>query len=213
MQYLTEISEDAQALGAVNTVVLREGKRIGYNTDWMGFVESFKRNLPNASIKNIVQLGAGGAGAAIAYGVLKLGAGHITIVDAREKPNMARIEELAKRCAAIYGEHRISISTDLAGSLAKADGVIHTSATGMAAHPGIPMPASLLRPDLWIAEIVYFPLETELLRAARAMGCRTADGSWMAVYQAVEAMNLYGGGLKCDAERMHDRAVAQMPKR
>jgi len=141
---------------------------------------------------------------------LKLGAGHVTIVDAREKPNLSRCTVLVERCAAIFGKDRISTSTDIVGSIAAADGVIHTTATGMLGHPGIALPATLLRSDLWVAEIVYFPLETELLRAARAAGCPTLDGSWMAVYQAVEALHLYSG-LEPDPERMHNQVITTMP--
>jgi shikimate dehydrogenase len=71
----------------------------------------------------------------------------------------------------------------------------------MVAHPGLPLQASLLRPSLWVAEIVYFPMETELLRQARAIGCRTLDGGGMAVFQAVEAFRLFTG-IAPDAARM-----------
>jgi shikimate dehydrogenase len=71
----------------------------------------------------------------------------------------------------------------------------------MANYPGLPVPQELLRPELWVAEIVYFPLETELLRVARARGCRTLDGGGMAVLQAVEAFRLFTG-ITPDAARM-----------
>jgi shikimate dehydrogenase len=71
----------------------------------------------------------------------------------------------------------------------------------MAAHPGLPLPAGLLRPDLWVADIVYRPLETELVRTARATGCRVLDGGGMAVFQAVDAFRLFTG-IEPDAERM-----------
>ena len=80
-------------------------------------------------------------------------------------------------------------------------GLIHATPTGMGKHPGLPLPADLLRPAMWVAEIVYFPLETELLRTARALGCRTLDGSGMAVYQAAEAFRLFTG-ITPDAARM-----------
>ncbi len=89
----------------------------------------------------------------------------------------------------------------LAPSLEAANGLIHATPTGMSAHPGLPLPAHLIHRDLWVAEIVYFPLETELLRAARAHGCRTLDGGGMAVFQAVEAFRLFTG-IVPDAERM-----------
>jgi shikimate dehydrogenase len=93
------------------------------------------------------------------------------------------------------------VGTDAAAAIAAADGVINATPLGMDAHPGMAFPASLLRPDLWVAEVVYFPLETQMLREARAIGCRTADGGGMAVFQAVEAFRLFSG-VTPDAERM-----------
>jgi shikimate dehydrogenase len=205
---LTDLSDDARALGAVNTVVLRDGRRTGHNTDWLGFAENFRSGLPGAAIRRVVQFGAGGGGSATAYAILKLGAGHLTIIDV----DASRAAALASRCAALFGEERVSAASDAAASLAAADGMIHTTPTGMKSHPGMALPAELLRRDLWVAEIVYFPLETELLRVARAKGCRTLDGSGMAVQQAVEAFRLFSG-LEPDKERMHRHFVAQVEAR
>jgi shikimate dehydrogenase len=74
----------------------------------------------------------------------------------------------------------------------------------MAKYPGLPLPAGLLRPDLWVAEVVYFPLVTALLQAARELGCRTADGGGMVVFQAAEAFRLFTG-IEPDALRMLGR--------
>jgi shikimate dehydrogenase len=79
--------------------------------------------------------------------------------------------------------------------------LVNCTPIGMTAHPGLPLPGGLLRPALWVADIVYFPLETELLRTARALGCRTLHGGAMAVFQAVEAFRLLTG-ITPDAERM-----------
>ena len=208
LPFLTDISDDARALGAVNTVVLREGRRWGHNTDWLAFSESFHRGLPGASIQRIVQLGAGGAGAATAYAMLKMGAGHITILDL----DPGRGTSLAARCNSVFGEHRVSTTTDISVCLDAADGLIHATPTGMHGHPGIALAPALLRSDLWVAEVVYFPLETELLRAARTVGCPSLDGSGMAVHQAVEAFRLFSG-LEADAERMRRHFVTMVRSR
>jgi shikimate dehydrogenase len=100
-----------------------------------------------------------------------------------------------------FGSGRAEPGRDLAAALATADGVVNTTPVGMAKIPGTPVPPDLLRPELWVAEIIYFPLETELLRQARARGCRTLDGGGMAVFQAVEAFRLITG-ITPDAERM-----------
>jgi shikimate dehydrogenase len=194
---LTDVSEDARAVGAVNTVLFRDGTRVGHNTDWCGFAESFRRGLPGARLDRVVTLGAGGAGAAVAYAALKMGARRVSLFDLET----TRAGELADRLAALFGRGRAMVGTDLAEAMDQADGLIHATPTGMARYPGLPLPEQLLRPPLWVAEIVYFPLETELLRAAKRIGCRTLDGGGMAVFQAVEAFRLFTG-CAANAERM-----------
>lgn len=187
IEHLDELSEDAARLGAVNTVVFSDGRSIGHNTDWTGFAASFAQGLPEASMERIVLLGAGGAGAAVAYALLSLGAGCVTIVDA----DPSRAEELVKR----LGDERAHHATfaELPGVLAEADGLVNASPVGMAQHPGTPLSRDLLRKHLWVADIVYRPLETELLKQARALGCRTLDGGGMAVLQAAHSLQLFTG--------------------
>ena len=201
---LTELSEEARAIGAVNTVVFRGGKRKGFNTDCSGFAVSFRQKLGDAPRRRVVLLGAGGAGAAIAHAILTLGVEQLVIVDQDHE----RAETLARRVA---GNHpgRVVVSADeLAPAVKWADGLIHATPTGMAGHPGLAFDPSLLRPEMWIADIVYFPLETELLRAARKCDCRTIDGGGMMVWQAVGAFEHFTG-IKPDAARMeaHFRSI------
>jgi shikimate dehydrogenase len=185
---LDELSPEAAALDAVNTVVFSGGRAIGHNTDASGFAESFRRGLPEAPLDKVVVLGAGGAGSAVAHAALRLGARDVVVVDV----DPARAAALADRLGA---------RTGTLDELQDADGLIHATPTGMAAHPGLPLPAGRLRPELWVAEVVYRPLETELLRRARALGCRTLDGGGMAVMQAAGAFELFTG-VKPDRERM-----------
>ncbi|MDO9711008.1 shikimate dehydrogenase [Paracraurococcus lichenis] len=202
---LDDLSPEAAALGAVNTVVLRDGRRSGHNTDCSGFAEGFRRQLPGAPLGRAVQLGAGGAGTAVAEAAMRLGIGHLTLFDM----DPARAEAVAAALRARHGEGRASAGTDLAAAMAAADGLIHATPTGMAAHPGLPLDAALLAPRHWVSEVVYVPLETELLRVARARGCRTAHGGGMAVFQAVHAFRHFSG-LEPDAERMLAH-FAEMP--
>ena len=194
---LHEVSDDARALGAVNTVVLRDGRRIGHNTDWWGFAESFRRGLPDVARDHVVQLGAGGAGAAVAHALLTLRTRRLSIFDTDRTRAAAVAADLNTR----FGAGRAESAGSVDVAVAAADGVVNCTPIGMAAYPGTPLPPALLRPALWVAEIVYFPLETELLREARARGCRTLDGSGMAVFQAVEAFRLFTG-ITPDHERM-----------
>jgi shikimate dehydrogenase len=203
---LHEISPEARALGAVNTVLLQGGKRIGHNTDWWGFAENFRRGLPDVALGRVVQLGAGGAGAAVAQAALTLGVRHLTIFDV----DAERAHALAALLGARFVNAHVAAGMDLTAAIAVADGLINATPVGMASHPGLPLPAELLRPELWVSEIVYFPLETALLRAAHAIGCRTLDGGGMAVFQAVEAFRLFTG-IAPDADRMR-RCFAAMTR-
>jgi shikimate dehydrogenase len=186
---LDELSDEARAMGAVNTVVFRGGRAVGHNTDGSGWAWGFRRTLPQADLSRVVLLGAGGAGSAIAHAVLRLGAAHLVVVD-REA---SRAAEAAAALSARYGAARVSASADVAAALHGASGLIHATPTGMDKLPGLPLPPGLLRSELWVAEIVYFPLDTELLRAARAKGCATVDGGTMAVGQAIGAFEFFTG--------------------
>ncbi|NKE66523.1 shikimate dehydrogenase [Ramlibacter sp. RBP-2] len=201
---LDELAPDAQAMGAVNTVVNRNGRLVGHNTDGWGWRWGFRRALPDADLSRVVLLGAGGAGSAVAHSVLELGAQRLAIVDV----DPARSAQLAESLARRHGADRVRAVTDAAEALADATGLIHATPTGMDKMPGSPLAADLLRPELWVSEIVYFPIETALLKAARARGCATVDGGTMAVGQAIGAFQLFTG-IAPDAQRMdaHLRAM------
>ncbi|MDO7903750.1 shikimate dehydrogenase [Pseudomonas sp. K1(2024)] len=194
---LDELSEEARGIGAVNTVVFKDGKRIGHNTDCLGFAEGLRRGLPNVARRQVVQLGAGGAGSAVAHALLAEGVEQLTLFEVDAARGQALVENLAQR----FGAGRALLGNDLAVALAAADGLVNTTPVGMSKLPGTPLPVHLLNERLWVAEIIYFPLETELLRHARALGCRTLDGGTMAVFQAVKAFELFSGR-PADAARM-----------
>ncbi|MHC6225065.1 shikimate dehydrogenase [Pseudomonas sp. X10] len=194
---LDELSDEASGIGAVNTVVLKDGKRVGHNTDCLGFAEGFRRGLPDAARRQVVQLGAGGAGSAVAHALLSEGVEQLLLFEVDADRAQALVDNLNGR----FGEGRAVLGGDLAAAVAAADGLVNTTPVGMAKLPGTPLPVELLHPRLWVAEIIYFPLETELLRHARALGCRTLDGGTMAVFQAVKAFELFSGR-QADAQRM-----------
>ncbi|MEV5712323.1 shikimate dehydrogenase [Amycolatopsis mediterranei] len=185
--HLDELSPEAAALGAVNTVVFRGGRAIGHNTDATGFARSLTRGLPDVRLDHVVLVGAGGAGAAVAHALLSLGAGRLTVHDV-DGDRGARLAEALERK---FGPGRAATG-DLT-AIDRADGLVHATPTGMAAHPGSPVPAELLHPRLWVADIVYRPLETALLAAARARGCRVLHGGGMVVFQAAESFRLFTG--------------------
>lgn len=195
--HVDDLSQDARALGAINTIVFEGRRRIGHNTDWSGYASGFRRSLPDVSLRNVVQLGAGGAGAAVAHALMTMGVRSLTLVDR----DVAKADAVADTLGPRFGQARVTVEADPVHALQSADGLVNATPVGMAAYPGLPLAASLLRADLWVSEIVYFPLDTALLLAARRHGCRTSDGGGMAVFQAVGAFRLFTN-LEADANRM-----------
>jgi shikimate dehydrogenase len=197
LDHLDEIAPDAARIGAVNTVVFTDGGAVGHNTDRTGFTRGLSTGLgadepPGARLDRVVLLGAGGAGAAAAHALLDLGTTELAVVDT----DIDAATRLAEATGGTAGT-----PDDLPRLLARADGLVHATPSGMAEHPGLPLPEELLDPRLWVADIVYRPLHTELLRAARRRGCRTVDGGAMAVHQAVDSFALFTGRTP-DAGRM-----------
>src|SRR5580692_3418313 len=186
---LDTVSPDATALGAVNTVVFRDGARHGFNTDWTGFRANMLLALPGIALRRVAQIGCGGAGSAVAYALLSMGVQELRVVD----PDRDKAEAMAERMAIHFPDQTIVVVSSAEAALERADGVVQTSPIGMASHPGMPFPPELLRADMWVSEIVYFPPETELLRAAKKRGCATLAGGGMAVHQAADAFRLITG--------------------
>jgi shikimate dehydrogenase len=194
---LDELSDDAADLGAVNTVVFREGRMLGRNTDWSGYGRAFRAVLPDAVQDRVVLVGAGGAGIAVGYGLLEQGAEHVAVLDADPERADACAVRLAKR----FGDQRVTAVSDLGRALGDARGVVNATPIGMLGHAGSAIPGNLVRGDLWVSDVVYFPLETELIRLARERGCRVVPGGGMAVHQAVGAFEYFTGRVP-DADRM-----------
>ncbi|PQO23144.1 shikimate dehydrogenase [Rhodobacteraceae bacterium WD3A24] len=197
MGHVDTLSDAARSVGAINTVVFRDGRRSGHNTDMWGFAESFRRGMDGAGRDRVLLIGAGGAGVAVAHALMECGVGRLLIADT----DRARQNDLLERLAATHpgrAEAAGSMEDTMGGAL---DGVVNATPVGMAKLPGSPVPAELLRPEMWVADIVYFPLETDLLREARRRGCKVLPGAGMAVFQAARAFKLFTG-LAADPERM-----------
>ena len=197
MPLLDAVSEEAKAIGAVNTIVRAGDRLIGHNTDASGWSWGFRRALPKADLSRVVLLGAGGAGAAVGYAALSLGVSELQVFDAEP----SRAAALAANLRSRFPDRKTSQVQDLKAAVQAADGLIHCTPTGMARHPGMPLPEEWLRRKMWVSEIVYVPLETPLLKAARRIGCATADGGHMNVGQAIGGFKLFTG-LDADPARM-----------
>lgn len=195
--HLDCLSDNARRVGAVNTVVLRSGKAIGHNTDLWGFAEAFRRDLADAPRGTVLLIGAGGAGSAVAHGLATLGVRRLLISDIEA----GRAEMLAESINGTGGKTAAEAVRLADLSPAELDGMVNSTPVGMSATPGMPVPNGFFHAAMWVADIVYFPLETEFLRAARAAGCRLQSGASMAVFQAVRAFELFTG-VAPDAARM-----------
>ncbi|SEJ26281.1 shikimate dehydrogenase [Sphingobium sp. AP50] len=194
---LDSLSDAAKALGAVNTVLFRDGKAHGDNTDWSGYRAHFLAGLGDRQRDKVALIGAGGAAAAVGYAHLDLGATQLTIFD----PAADRAAALADRLGRLFPMAQVQAATTTAEAISGADGVVQTSPIGMESHPGLPFDPDLLHPNQWVSDIIYFPLQTALLAAAEAKGCATLNGGGMAVMQAAHAFALFTG-VEPDSQRM-----------
>ena len=162
---LDALSSEASAIGAVNTIVFGGDRMEGHNTDSWGFAESFRESMSGAPLDCVAMFGAGGAGAAVAYALMELGVVRLTIVDS----DASRASILAARMGAVFG-NRVAAYPDPAAAVGEASGIVNTTPVGMAKYPGTPFDIALLAPEKWVADIIYFPAETELLRTAPGQG-------------------------------------------
>ncbi len=205
LELLDVVDPQAAQVGAVNTVAIApDGRTTGFNFDRPGFRRSFEESLGRDSAKGatVVQVGAGGAGRAVAFALMDLGVATLVIHDL----DGARADALKGDVAAHYGAARCRITNDLAGDIAAADGVVNATQLGMLGFPGNPVPVSALKAAHWAADVIYTPIQTAFLKAAAAKGTRVLNGGGMCVHQAVEAFRLFTG-VEPDPKRLH-RAFA-----
>lgn len=180
-------SDIVKQVGSTNLVVLRDGSRMAHNTDGSGFRSALERFLGDRARGTVLQVGAGGAGLATASALLDMGFQRVVVHDRDDGSARALVERFAATAAG-----RIVASGPDAW-LGRVDGVVHVTPTGMREHPGVAVDVDRLRPDAWVAEVVYRPLVTELVRRARARGLDVLDGGEMAVGQAVDSLRLVTG--------------------
>ncbi len=197
MDYVDVLSEDARRVGSVNTLVFKDGQRIGENTDMWGFAQSMRMGMPDCVKDKVILMGAGGAGCAVANALLDLGVKELCLYDHDHDIAQSLLNQLLAQGSSAT----VRLIDDLVEEAKTANGLVNATPVGMAKLPGSPFPVEHLRADMWVADIVYFPLQTELLKAAQKLGCRTLPGSGMAIYQAVKSFELFCG-LEADVERM-----------
>ncbi|MBN9178855.1 MAG: shikimate dehydrogenase [Microbacterium sp.] len=196
---LDDLSADARLLGAVNTILFRDGRAIGHNTDHSGFAAGLRTGLDDPDLDDVVLLGSGGAGSAIAYALLRAGTRRLSVFD----PVVTRAAAVRDALGAAFPDARITpIGTDqVADAVAASDGLVNATPVGMVGHPGTPIDPALLHERLWVADAIYRPLHTELLDAASALGCAVLDGGRMVASQAADTFRLITG-VEPDRDRM-----------
>lgn len=183
---LDEMSPGAAAIGAVNTVVVRDGALVGHNTDTTGFARA-AADLVNGSGRGTVALiGAGGVGKAIAFALAGLGVSGIRLFDA----DRAKADKLA---ALLRKQDGVVVADSVEDALAGAVGLVNATPVGMLPSRATPVPDALLHAGLWVADAVYSPLWTPLLTAAKAKSAAVMTGRELAIYQAADAFELFTG--------------------
>jgi shikimate dehydrogenase len=183
---LDELAPSAVEVGAVNTIAVRDGILVGFNTDCSGFARALKRIVGDVTGQAIALIGAGGVGKAIGVALKDAGAGDIRIFD-RENGKAAALAKALSPVAAA----RACVSAEEA--LDGADGLVNATAVGMLPSRDMPVPLTALRRDLWVADAVYQPLWTPLLAAARDKGATVMTGRELALDQAVDAFEIFTG--------------------
>ena len=208
---LDDVAADAAEIGAVNTVVIDPtGRTRGHNTDRGGFLAAFGSTLGRAAVEGqaVLVVGAGGAGRAVAHALFDLGADSIVIYDKDRR----RAKSFADTLGGGVKKRRVTVASDVIEAIRAVAGAVNATPVGMTGFPGQSIPSEALRAEMWIADVVYTPLETQLIAAARRRGCRVLTGGGMCVHQAAAAFRLFTG-VEPDVSRMHRTFDALCAKR
>ncbi|TAI65539.1 shikimate dehydrogenase [Bradyrhizobium sp. Leo170] len=183
---LDELSPHARAIGAVNSVKVQAGRLMGHNTDATGFERAIG-HFSAASSRGVVALiGAGGVGKAIAFALAARGVAELVIFDV----DRARAEQFAAR---LPRDQPTRTAGSVEEALRDAVGMVNATPVGMLPDRGSPVPDVLLHRGLWVADAIYWPLWTPLLKAAKAKGAEVMTGRDLAIYQAADAFELFTG--------------------
>ena len=186
LDLLDVLSPGAARIGAVNTVVVRDGRLIGHNTDTSGFARAVAPLVAASPHGPIALIGAGGVGKAIAFALADLGVAALRIFDSEHA-------KAARLAGQVEGRVNAGASDSVEDALRGVVGVVNASPVGMLPNVATPVPDTLLHAGLWVAEAVYSPLWTPLLIAARAKGATVMTGRELAIHQAVDAFELFTG--------------------
>lgn len=178
----------AQRIGSINTIVVRERKLVGYNTDFSGFLTAWRHVFGDLRPGRVALIGAGGVGRAIGHALATLGADAVRVVDV----DVSRAEALVRSVLAANPSAKIAVARDRDGALTNVDGIVNATPVGTYAHPGLPVPDSHIA-AAWVVDAIYTPLETRFIAAARRAGAAIMTGGELAIGQAIDAFALFFG--------------------
>jgi shikimate dehydrogenase len=208
---LDAVDPEAAQVGAVNTVsIAPDGRTTGYNFDRRGWRNSFLEILgpDSAKGKTVVQIGAGGAGRAVAFALMDLGVAGVIIHDL----DAARAHALNVELSSHYGASRCRIAGSLEQDIVGAEGIVNATQVGMRGFPGCPVPVAAIKARHWVADVIYTPMQTAFLSAAVGEGARVLNGGGMCVHQAVAAFQCLTG-VTPDVARLHRTFAAAVAAR
>lgn len=183
----TRPSEGARMVGAANTLVFENGEIIAENTDFTGFMSGFRATLGEREPGRVLLIGTGGVGKAVAFGLAKLGASEVILMDLDEGKSRTLAGELeAQGFKASTVTH-----AQLAETVPNCDGLVNCTPIGHEKSPGCPLPAELVAAHHWIFDAVYVPAVTEFISAAKHVGAAVVSGVSLFVFQGVDAFKLF----------------------
>lgn len=207
--YLDELSPASKAIGVVNTIVNDNGKLTGYCTDGLGYTGDLRRNGIEVAGKKITLLGGGSAGCALAIQAALDGVRELSVFNRKDsfwasaQENMETIRKAVPSCR--INMFDLDDSDTLRRKIGESDILTNATCVGM-----VPMDdmspitdLSMLRPDLIVTDIIYNPVETKLLKDAKAIGCRTFDALGLLLGQGAAAFELYSGGLEMPLDEVY----------
>lgn len=200
LPYLSEVSEDASQVGAVNTVRIEDGKLIGYNTDIDGWVRDIQEDIL-LERSSVCIVGAGGAARAVAVGAMKAGASRLFLCGRNLDTVAALGKSLLEKMPDADITWRDLDDPDCRGDLSACDIIVNSTPVGMDSTPGMPISADWLNENQYVYDAIYVPAETDLMRAARLKGCAVKGGLGMLAYQGAVAFEIWTG-VEPDVERM-----------
>ena len=194
LAYLDEVEDTARQIGSVNTVLNRDGKLIGFNSDGMGALRAIEEARIDLAGRRIAILGSGGAARAIAFSIGKAAGLEEMVLFGVEREQCRRLAEDLQKVLTFPVRWFDQSQANLARCLRDADGIVHCTPVGMNPHPDASLVSKdLLRAEQFVFDIVYTPMKTRLLRDAESVGCRIVPGVEMFLYQAVFQFECWTG--------------------